>query len=81
MRSATIADADPALAEAYRCVVAPGCGIGALADAPLWCSVDEAALSKKELVLIEALEFKLLERHPYEALETMLEGTLHARLL
>ena len=36
--------------------------------------LDEAALSKKELVLIEALEFKLLERHPYEALETLLQG-------
>ena len=38
-------------------------------------SLDEAALSKKELVLIEALEFKLLERHPYEVLETLLQGT------
>ena len=36
--------------------------------------LDEAALSKKELVLIEALDFKLLERHPYEALETLLQG-------
>ena len=25
-------------------------------------------------MLIEALEFKLLERHPYEALETLLQG-------
>ena len=46
--------------------------------------LDEAALSKKELVLIEALEFKLLERHPYEALEALLQGsrcsaTLRAR--
>ena len=42
------------------------------------CRLDEAALSKKELVLIEALDFKLLERHPYEALETLLQGTLLA---
>jgi hypothetical protein len=39
------------------------------------CSLDEAALSKKELVVIETLEFKLLERHPYEVLETVLQGT------
>ena len=32
-------------------------------------------MSKKELVLIEALEFKLLERHPYEVLESLLKGT------
>ena len=38
------------------------------------CRLDEAAVSKKELVLIEALEFKLLERHPYETLETLLQG-------
>jgi hypothetical protein len=45
-------------------------------DSSVARSLDEAALSKKELVLIEALEFKLLERHPYEALETLLQGTL-----
>ena len=40
--------------------------------------LDDAALSKKELVLIEALDFKLLERHPYETLETLLQGTRHS---
>ena len=32
-------------------------------------------------MLIETLEFKLLERHPYEALEALLQGALHAARL
>ncbi len=68
-------DADPALVEAYRCVHPPPACLAHRLTVSIARSLDEAALSKKELVVIETLEFKLLERHPYEVLETVLQGT------
>ena len=65
---------EPALAGPEWCVLAPADRPAHSPTLSVLCRLDEAAVSKKELVLIEALEFKLLERHPYETLETLLQG-------
>ena len=48
---------------------------GASADARHGAhSLDEAMLSKRELLLMEALDFRLVVEHPYQHLEALLEG-------
>ena len=66
---------DAALLDVYACAPVAAQQLRAAADARRDArSLDEVMLSKRELLLIEALDFRLVVEHPYQHLEALLEG-------